>query len=82
MELVSQGSLYERVVRQGGVAEEIALDLFAQLVKAVRWCHQRGVCHRDLKPEDIVLDVDGMLKNFGLSAFYESGQKQHDVCAS
>ena len=84
MELVSQGSLYERVVRQGGVAEEPALDLFAQLVKAVRWCHQRGVCHRDLKPENIVVDGDGMLKliDFGLSAFYVSGQKLHDVCGS
>ena len=84
MELVSQGSLYERVVRKGGVAEETALDLFAQLVKAVRWCHQRGVCHRDLKPENIVVDGDGMLKliDFGLSAFCVSGQKFIDICGS
>ena len=84
MELVSQGSLYERVKQQGGVSEEQAFDLFFQLAEAVSWCHQQGVCHRDLKLENIVLDGDGMPKliDFGLSTFYVSGQKFNGICGS
>ncbi|CAI9757858.1 unnamed protein product [Fraxinus pennsylvanica] len=40
------------------------------LINAVDYCHSRGVYHKDLKPENLLLDASGNLKvfYFGLSA--------------
>lgn len=84
MELVPEGSLFERVVSKGGVSEQQTLDLFFQVAQAVEWCHLNHVCHRDLKPENMLMTVGGKVKliDFGLSAFYKKGQKLRDVCGS
>lgn len=45
-----------------------ALDLFIQLCDIVAYAHGRGVIHRDLKPDNIVLDESGtpVVIDFGL----------------
>ncbi|KAF5930475.1 hypothetical protein HYC85_031348 [Camellia sinensis] len=49
------------------------------LINAVNYCHSRGMYHRDLKLENLLLDSFGVLKvsDFGLSAF--SQQVREDV---
>ncbi|GAB2214162.1 hypothetical protein Droror1_Dr00018502 [Drosera rotundifolia] len=50
--------------------EDEVRKYFQQLINAVDYCHCRGVYHRDLKPEKLLLDAAGNLKasDFGLSA--------------
>lgn len=45
------------------------LQLFCRLCEAVHYAHQRGVIHSDLKPSNILVDVDGNPKilDFGLA---------------
>uniref|UniRef100_I3JYG1 non-specific serine/threonine protein kinase n=1 Tax=Oreochromis niloticus TaxID=8128 RepID=I3JYG1_ORENI len=55
MELAEGGDLYDYILRhEGGVAEVTAKRHFAQIVRAVSYCHQLHVVHRDLKPENVV----------------------------
>jgi len=49
-------------------SEQVAKEIFKQVFAAVTHCHQRGIAHRDIKLENILLDKDGRIKliDFGL----------------
>ncbi|PON74568.1 Calcium/calmodulin-dependent/calcium-dependent protein kinase [Parasponia andersonii] len=72
MEYVRGGELFSKVAR-GRLREDLARRYFQQLISAVDFCHSRGVSHRDLKPDNLLLDENGDLKisDFGLSALPE-----------
>ena len=49
-----------------------------EALKAVAYCHQRGVMHRDIKPHNIMIDEENRkvrLIDFGQAEFYEPGRK-------
>lgn len=48
-------------ISSGGVPEADARALFIQLAAAIAYCHRRGVAHRCLKPENLLLAPDGRL---------------------
>ncbi|KAL7225044.1 hypothetical protein ACSBR1_020347 [Camellia fascicularis] len=86
MEYVKGGELFNKVTK-GRLKEEVARKYFQQLIFAVRFCHARGVYHRDLKPKNLLLDEDGDLKvsDFGLSAVYDQIQQDglfHTFCGT
>ncbi|GAB4843295.1 CBL-interacting serine/threonine-protein kinase 7 [Ancistrocladus abbreviatus] len=72
MELAKGGDLFEKLARRADhrFPEPCARRYFHQLVSALHYCHQNGVAHRDMKPQNILLDQEGNLKisDFGLSA--------------
>ena len=55
MELAQGGALFAVVGGGTPVDEERARGFFQQMLAAVEYCHGQGVCHRDLKLENIVL---------------------------
>ncbi|XP_072997302.1 CBL-interacting protein kinase 29-like [Typha latifolia] len=70
LELAAGGELFHRLESRGRFPEDLARRYFQQLISAVGFCHARGVFHRDLKLENLLLDEKGDLKvtDFGLSA--------------
>jgi len=72
LELITGGELFDKIVAEGRFDEPTARYYFRQLIKGVKYCHGQGVCHRDLKPKNLLLDANGLLKisDFGLSALY------------
>lgn len=73
MEHAKGGELFTQISRDGPLTETAARRYFQQLVSAVHYCHSKGVTHRDIKPQNILLDHEGNLKvsDFGLSALPE-----------
>lgn len=86
MELAEGGDLYDYIIRhEGGVAEGTAKRHFAQIVRAVAYCHQLHVVHRDLKPENVVFfPQQGAVKltDFGFSNLFQPGTMLATSCGS
>ncbi|XP_036008064.1 SNF related kinase b [Fundulus heteroclitus] len=86
MELAEGGDLYDYILRhEGGVAEGTAKRHFAQIVRAVSYCHQLCVVHRDLKPENVVFfPQQGAVKltDFGFSNLFQPGMMLATSCGS
>lgn len=49
-------SLRERVERAGPLAPRVALKLLQEVAWALAYAHQRGVIHRDVKPDNIMIE--------------------------
>lgn len=66
------GELFDRIAECGGLDEGEAKRYFAQILSALRHCHDNKVYHRDLKPENILLDSEDNAKvaDFGLAAVF------------
>ena len=53
----------------GGMKPELVKSYMFQLVRGMDFCHRRGVMHRDLKPQNLLINRAGELKiaDFGLA---------------
>jgi serine/threonine-protein kinase len=74
MAYVDGGSLRD-LVAQGPVEAEYAISIASQLADALDHAHQRGLVHRDVKPNNVLMSRDGrpMLTDFGIAkALHES----------
>ncbi|XP_033210987.1 serine/threonine-protein kinase SIK3-like isoform X3 [Belonocnema kinseyi] len=78
------GEIFDHLVRNGRMVEPEARRVFRQIVYAVRYLHQKRVVHRDLKAENLLLDVDNNIKiaDFGFSNEYTPGVPLSTWCGS
>jgi tetratricopeptide (TPR) repeat protein len=69
MELVTGGSLADRMEREGALAWSEASRLVVLLARALDYAHREGVVHRDIKPANVLLTPEGAPKiaDFGIA---------------
>jgi hypothetical protein len=73
MEYCAGGDLCT-LIQNGGLTYDEANGFFAQLVNGVAYLHSLGVSHKDLKPENLMLDGRGSLKitDFGSAEVFRT----------
>lgn len=69
MELVQGNSLARMLAHSGPMPLHVAMPLAEQLLAGLGAAHAAGVIHRDIKPQNLIVLADGMLKvlDFGIS---------------
>ncbi|KAF9006499.1 hypothetical protein BDQ17DRAFT_1389314 [Cyathus striatus] len=69
MEYLNGGDCAALIKSLGALPEEWTKNYIAEVVLGLEYLHQRGVVHRDLKPDNLLIDQHGHLKltDFGLS---------------
>jgi len=60
------------------------IDIIIQVLKALSYAHKNNVIHRDIKPDNILIDDEGNVKilDFGIAQFYEDQQLQPNKTTS
>jgi hypothetical protein len=78
MEFVEGVTLAEQIRSNLPLSLSRKLELVEELAGALDYAHNKGVVHRDVKPANIMLDRDGVLKilDFGIARFGDSGLTQ------
>ena len=69
LEYISGGSIGSCLRRHGKFEESVVASLTRQTLSGLAYLHREGILHRDLKADNILLDVDGTAKisDFGIS---------------
>lgn len=81
MELVKGQDLLEIITQKGQFSIRDTLDYITQAAKGLKFAHANGVIHRDIKPGNLILDSDGVLKivDMGLAKIHS---KENDETLS
>jgi len=69
MEYVEGTSLKQLIAARGKLPTAVTLTVGKQLCRALEVAHEQGVIHRDIKPQNMVVDPSGVLKvmDFGIA---------------
>lgn len=77
MEFLPGGDLMTMLIKYDTFSEDVTRFYMAECVLALEGIHKLGFIHRDIKPDNILIDAKGHIKlsDFGLSTGFH---KQHD----
>ena len=77
MDYMPGGSLADRLGKRKRLSVEEALSIVVQIAGALEVAHRHGVIHRDIKPDNILFDLDGTpkLADMGVAKFTDGTHK-------
>jgi len=63
----------DRMIPPQGLALKVVIDYAKQMVAALACAHQQHIIHRDIKPQNIMVDINGRIKilDFGIAALID-----------
>ena len=84
MEYISGGNLQNFVKKRRKLCEKTAKILFRQIIQGIKYIHSRGIVHRDIKLENILLDLNNIIKicDFGVGKLIKPSTILKDQCGT
>lgn len=87
LEYMRGGDLLSRITNKGFLPEQNAKLFFFQMCHAIKYLHSQKITHRDLKPDNILLDSnddDTLVKisDFGLSKLIQNNSVLRTLCGT
>lgn len=85
LDYISGGELFYHLGELGNFSESRARFYASQIILAIGFLHEHGIIYRDLKPENLLLDMNGdiCLCDFGLAKeIYQTNDVTHTFCGS
>ena len=69
MEYLPGRSLKDIILKHAPLDSELIVSVARQIVEALRYVHRRDIIHRDIKPQNIIIDDEGRVKvtDFGIA---------------
>jgi len=80
LEYASKGDLFDYIsLINNGLKEKYCKVIFYKLLKGIQACHNTGICHRDLKLQNILFDgnFNPKICDFGFAAFNDKNLKEY-----
>lgn len=79
MDYVPSGDLLQKLKERVVLDEETAKFYIAEILLGIQYLHANNIIYRDIKPENILLDIDGHVcfADFGLSKEFKSRKEMH-----
>ena len=80
LEYASGGELFDYILNHRYLKDHSARRLFAQLVSGVGYLHKKGIVHRDLKLENLLLDRNRniIITDFGFANTFDAHEELSD----
>ena len=85
MEYINGGNLFSYVKKRRKLSEKVAKFLFRQIILAIKHIHSQLIVHRDIKLENILIDMNNNVKicDFGIGIILSSeDQDLHSHCGT
>lgn len=84
MPFIKGGELYKIFKSQKRLKEDVVKFYAAQIILAVGYLHSKGIMHRDLKLENILVEQSGYLKiiDYGLAKTLKGNQLSKTFCGT
>jgi len=85
-EVIRGGPVSKRLKKNGPFNEQKTVNIVSQIVMALSYLHGMGICHRDLKLENIMFTSDKSLDikliDFGFSSFFKGKNQMYIILGS
>lgn len=84
MEYANGGELFDYIVQNTRIKDLEAARFFNQILSGVEYIHKLNIVHRDMKPENLLLEMKNRIKivDFGLSNMYKNEEQLKTACGS
>lgn len=86
MEFISGGDLMDFIANNGSIDENASREIAKQILEAIKYVHSKGISHRDLKPDNIMIAQDDpviiKITDFGLAKSQENESIMKTFCGT
>ncbi len=77
MEYIENGSVQDLATREGRLEPDLALDIILDAARGLEYAEKRGIVHRDIKPDNLMINADGVVKIADMGLARDAGEMAH-----